>query len=158
MKIATVYLIGPSGVGKSGIAASVASALSRYHLDLDRACKGWEGNWPVCLSAIEGARLEHPEGVIVDIGAGTQHEAGGKLAAYLSSVQGKVILVTGDSMEVFGRNIAKTGWADRSYDEYLNTEYTSRQTLNDLASGTVKVMGCDWDAAVRASLGIVHEG
>src|SRR5258706_7765258 len=92
--VMTIYLIGPSGVGKTSCARWASTALFANHIDLDCECRGNEYNWPVCGRAL--AQLEHSADErqvlqIVDIGAGTQTLP--ELREYLARRQERIVLI-----------------------------------------------------------------
>ncbi len=156
-----VYLVGPSGVGKS----TAAEVLDRSEedvqiLDIDRDLSHTWSNW-----SILGARLASLHGeesdvhTVVDIGAGPQHFVP-ELPAFLSESRATVLLIWAPPEEVIFRNPVPK----RSPAEYLATEYESRTALYQLATSTVDVTGLAKDEAarkvvaeLRALLGLTRE-
>ena len=136
----TIYLIGPSGVGKTSCARRASRLPGVEHLDLDDLCRGNESNWMICgpvLTNIESRRRDSPFTLrIVDIGAGTQTLP--QLRDYLSGRRERVVLIWGPESEVVQRNPLGPG---RALDEYRQTEYLSRQFLYSIAPYTIDVTG-----------------
>ncbi len=135
----TIYLIGPSGVGKTSCASKASVSLLTKHIDTDCECRGFEYNWTVCNLAL--ARLEHSfvqrEVLqIIDIGAGTQTLP--ELRDYLAKRRERVVLLWAPESEVIRRNPLGPS---RELDEYRLTEYTSREDLYSIASHRINVSG-----------------
>ena len=135
----TIYLIGPSGVGKTSCARRASEVLGAQHIALDSLCRGNEFNWPVCCLAL--ARLESQTDTrdalrIVDIGAGTQTLP--ELRDYLLKRRQQVVLIWAPESEVVFRNPCGPS---RPLEEYRQTEYTSREDLYALALHRIKVEG-----------------
>ena len=114
----TIYLIGPSNVGKSTAAANLASSGLISHVNLDCELNRGRGDQNLDISvaqdwAIVGPLLEKFESLttspptLVDIGAGTQdrdrHHRDHKLENWLIERSDRVILIEGDSGTVFNR-------------------------------------------------------
>jgi len=135
-----IYLIGPSGVGKSGCARHAAEVLDRaVHADIDFMCRGREFDWPTCRDAI--CRVENRAGheklnVIVDIGAGPQCSP--ELREYLFPKRTQVVLIFGPPEEVVKRNPLGP---NRSIEEYRETEYARRIELYSVAAHSIDVGG-----------------
>jgi len=134
-----VYLIGPSGVGKTSCARRASEVLGVQYTALDSLCRRHEFNWQVCSVAL--ARLETQADTrdalhIVDIGTGTQTLP--ELWDCLLKRRDQVVLIWGPESEVVLRNPCGPG---RSLEECRQTEYTSRQDLYALASHRVDVGG-----------------
>jgi|CZKF01.1.fsa_nt_gi hypothetical protein len=126
-----IYLIGPSGVGKTSCACHAASMLKAEYRNLDKLCTGQQFNWNVCrhsLDSIESESRLNNAFYMVDIGAGTQCLP--DLLQYLIPRRQRVILIWAPPSEVIRRNPLG---ANRSREEYGRTEYISRKNLYSLA-------------------------
>ncbi len=126
-----IYLIGPSGVGKSSCARLAARSLPVEHVNLDELCRGRQFDWGFCHQVL--ARIERdfsPKDVlgIADIGAGIQCSP--ELQQYLSNRRDRVLLIFAPAPEVIARNPLGP---DRSLAEYLAREYSSRAGLYAIA-------------------------
>lgn len=144
-----VYLIGPSGVGKSAATRWLGSRLPNLRVfDLDQSCKDREGEWSAVSAELrEAERLAETEQVVVNIGAGTQHLLPTRLIDVLSGSRGFVVLIQALAEEVFYR---QPQGPTRRYEEFVETEYTKRAPLYAIAGQTVDVSGMDCAPAVRA--------
>jgi shikimate kinase len=136
-----IYLIGPSGVGKTNYARHAAAMLLATHRDLDKLCQGNQFNWSFCerrLKAIEReARSDHIA-YLVDIGAGAGTQCCAELVKYLEPRQQSVVLIYAPPSELIRRNPCGPG---RSPEEYEQTEYKSRRPLHGIATHSIDVSG-----------------
>jgi hypothetical protein len=132
-----IYLIGPSGVGKTSCARIASMLLDAQPHNMDELCKGREFDWPFCHDVL--ANLENQDHLgqttgIVDIGAGTQTLP--QLRDFLSARTSRVILFDAPPFEVIKRNPLGIG---RSPHEYESTEYVSRRDLYSTAARVLDV-------------------
>lgn len=91
-----LYLIGPSGVGKSACGQSAAAQLRVEICSLDILCRGRTNDWNFCQGELDRAELGSISSsgfVIIDIGAGTQHDCAQQLLSYLQPRQQRVMLI-----------------------------------------------------------------
>jgi hypothetical protein len=135
-----IYLIGPSGVGKTSYAKYARSVMSGVkHFDVDELCKGKQFNWSACCAQLESIRSylagEQLKGII-DIGAGTQTRP--ELREYLAQWREAVILVYATADEVINRNPLGP---QRDLAEFRSVEYDNRRDLYSVAEHTVDVSG-----------------
>ncbi len=135
-----IYLIGPSGVGKTSCAAHASKILNAHHHNLDVICSGHQFDWAFCVQELH--KLESAVGTvdlsIVDIGAGTQCLPG--LCEYLKCRRSAVIHLYAPSEEVLRRNPLGP---NRPLEEYNQTESTSRQPLYLAADHVVNITAND---------------
>lgn len=124
-----IYLIGPSGVGKTTCATAAAKSLGANICKLDELCRGRTNDWLFCrevmLRAVANCQQQN-DLTIIDIGAGTQHDCRGALLEFLLDRRHRALLIWAQPSEVIMRNPLGP---NRSTDEYLRTEYTSREQL-----------------------------
>ena len=136
-----IYLIGPSGVGKTHCARCAAAVLQLEHQVLDDLCHGRTNDWRHCeqvMKEIEGESEVSGRFTILDIGAGTQFDCTRQLEAYLSPRSQRVILICAPSAEVLGRNPCGP---NRPLEEYEQMEYRTRKTLYAVAEHVFDVSG-----------------
>ena len=143
----TVYLIGPSGVGKTTCARTASRVLPVKHIDIDSLCLRNAYDWSACRLVLAG--LEDPIDDpwilnLIDIGAGTQTLP--ELRDYLLKRREHVVLVWAPESEVIQRNPLGP---ERSRDEYHLTEYANRQQLYAIAPHRINVEGVDGAEAGR---------
>lgn len=141
-----VYLLGPSGVGKSNAVGLLRSQKPEFYVvDIDDEFRGQEFNW----AAIEPrmSQLHKLPGnerhVVVDVGAGTQTLPG--LYRFLQQAQVLVVVVTARPEEV----ILRQPIPNRALAEFRSTEYTARTPLFGLATLTIDVTGLTKKDAAR---------
>lgn len=147
-----IYLLGPSGVGKSNAASLLRLEKSGLHVvDLDDEFRGREFNWNAIgprLSRLHGSSSNESH-IVVDVGAGTQTLPG--LYAFFQQAQALVVVVTAQPEEV----ILRQPEPNRGLAEFVHTEYTTRTRLYRLAALTVDVSGlAKEDAAQTVTDGI----
>lgn len=147
-----VYLIGPSGVGKSSATRWLARVMPTLRVcDLDQSCEGRTGDWSavsaVLRAAEQDAGMEH---VVVDVGAGTQHDVPGALGDFLSESRGHVVLIWATAEEVFVRQPLGP---DRPYRQFVEMEYEGRARLYAMADRTADVSGIIEAAAAAQMVG-----
>jgi len=148
----TIYLIGPSGVGKSHCARYAATVLKAEHRELDELCAGHQFNWTVCNKALDEIEREARTNQafhIIDIGAGTQCLP--ELQQYLESRHQRVVLIYAPPPEVIRRNPMPT----RSSEEYEQTEFKTRERLYSTADHIVDVSGNSPDDAKARLAGFI---
>ncbi len=134
-----LYLIGPSGVGKSSCGRHAACVLPRVRFEsLDNLCKGQEFDWIACRCALDDleATADPELTVIIDIGAGTQTRP--ELVQYLDARAENTILLHAPPEEVIRRNPLGPS---RDILEFRQTEYASRRLLYKVARRVVDVTG-----------------
>lgn len=134
-----VYVIGPSGVGKTSCASRASEALEIECVHLDRLASGNQFNWSVCgslLAGLEHERAGSGSSCLVDVGAGTQCLP--ELQHYLGTRPNRVILVWGPDLEVLQRNPMGPS---RALEEFRQMEYISRESLYSLANHRIEVGG-----------------
>jgi len=134
-----IYLIGPSGVGKSSLAEKAANHfLCCVHKDIDEICKSKEFDWQTCEKTfleIEKEEEKDPSKTyIINIGAGSQTRP--ELNNFLKSPRRDVVLVWAPPEEALKRNPLGP---NRSLEEYKETEYRLRQCLYSLVDSTSTV-------------------
>jgi shikimate kinase len=122
-----IYLIGPSGIGKSTQAAKAGEYFGVQVKSIDAICKGKEFEWNFCRKTLKGIEKDKSS-CIVDIGGGTQTLAG--LTRFLSDKTNRVVLLIADPSELILWNPLGPG---RNQAEFESTEYTSRKELYFLA-------------------------
>jgi hypothetical protein len=149
-----VYLVGPSGVGKSNAVFRLRTEHPELAvLDLDEDFNGRESDWGAIgprLSSLheQGASSSH---VVVDVGAGTQTRP--ELTEFLRHLGARVLLVTAPPEQVILRQPLGGG---RDPVEFEMTEYTTRRELFSLASVAVDVTGLTQDeAAGRVAVAVI---
>ena len=134
-----IFLIGPSGVGKTSCARHASVVLRAEHIDLDVLCTGRQFDWHFCQQVLDDLESQTYIGGavgIVDIGAGIQCSP--ELRQYLVQRQDRVVLIFAPALEVIRRNPCGP---DRSPEEYKAIEYESRQDLYSAAVHVVDVLG-----------------
>ena len=136
-----IYLIGPSGVGKTTCALAAAAAFNANLCKLDDLCRGRTNDWDFCREAILRAE-NNDEGNqrldIIDVGAGTQHDRNRELADFLRIRRNQAMLIWAPPAEVIKHNPLGP---QRNFDEYLRTEYTSREVLYSIPSHRLDISG-----------------
>jgi hypothetical protein len=143
-----VYLLGHSGVGKSNaIGLLGASRLDISVIDIDEELqRRFVDDWTIVgarLASIQSdARLGH---AVVDLGAGYQHNLQHQLIRVFREVDAFVVVVTAPPEEVIRRQPVQ----NRSMDEFIQTEYTSRKDLFSCARCTIDVGGLNEDESAR---------
>jgi shikimate kinase len=155
-----IYLIGPSGVGKSTCASHAEKVLKAEHRSLDRLWSGRTNDWAYCCRQFLAAEAEEPSAqvtIIVDIGAGTQFDCTRQLEQYLTTRRQRVVLVHVPPEALLQRNDST-----RSLDEFSRTEYDTRAKLYGLAAHKLEVTGKSQEGAkayfaeyVRKTFGVV---
>jgi shikimate kinase len=139
IKLMLLYLIGPSGVGKTSCGRHAAFVFPRVRFEsLDDLCKGQEFDWIACRRALDGLEAATAPGltVIIDIGAGTQTRP--ELVQYLAARAENTILLHAPPEEVIRRNPLGPS---RDIWEFRQTEYASRRLLYRVAGHVVDVTG-----------------
>lgn len=145
MGIRTIFVVGPSSVGKSELAKHAHDALGIDVFDLDAEFKGAERDWP----PIERRLLELEKAgtpVLVDMGAGTQDRP--ELRAFLRQRRDQLVLVWDDWQNAFARNVAAGHRGSGHAAQYLAWEIQGKRDLYDLvpANQRVERAGRDVDA------------
>lgn len=150
-----IYLIGPSGVGKSVLVTKASDVFSQVMPKrIDELCKGYEFNWKICeatLLDIEN-KVKKSKICIIDIGAGTQTIQ--ELQNFLRPRSKNVVLIYGLPKEVLPRNPLG---CDRDPQEFFNTEYLLRRDLYSLAVSIVDVSGKDKKEAEDQFISFLQE-
>jgi shikimate kinase len=134
-----LYLIGPSGVGKTSCGRHAACVFPRVRFEsLDKLCKGHEFDWIACRRALDDLEATTVPllTVIIDIGAGTQTRP--ELVQYLAARAENTILLHAPPEEVIRRNPLGP---NRDILEFRQTEYASRRLLYQVARRVVDVTG-----------------
>src|SRR5665213_1990478 len=141
-----IYLLGHSGVGKSNAISELRSSrLDIAVIDLAVACANHEFDWDVVgplLSQLH-ATTDDATDLVVDVGAATQ-----TIPEFLEFTQegpAPVVVITAPADEVILRQPVQ----GRHLDEFIDTEYTKRQDLFDLAVLTVDVAGLTRQVSAR---------
>jgi hypothetical protein len=141
-----IYLLGPSGVGKSNAAQLLRSDQPELDVvDLDAEFTGHEFDWDVIEPRVAQLHQQPVDGqpVVVDVGAGTQTLS--SFSAFLQGNRARVIVVTASPDQV----VLRQPIPERDLREFIATEYVARQQLYCLAVVTVDVTGLGKEAAAR---------
>lgn len=141
-----IYLVGPSGVGKSNAVQLLRSNQPQLDvLDLDAEFPARQFDWHVIEPRLTQLHQQSVDGrhVVVDVGAGTQTLS--DLSAFLRSVRALVIVVTAPPEQV----VLRQPIPQRRLDEFITTEYAARRQLYGLAAVTVDVTGLGREAAAQ---------
>ena len=141
MAAEALFLIGPSGVGKTTCASAAVETINAKLYKVDDLCRGRTNDWRFCqeaMLAVEANNLLQDELKIIDIGAGTQHDCNRELSEFLKARRPRVILIWAPAEEVIKRN---PNGPDRRPDEYLSTEYASREQLYSVAAHRLDITG-----------------
>jgi shikimate kinase len=136
-----LYLIGPSGVGKATCAAAAVETINAKLYELDDLCRGRTNDWSFCqetMLSVEASDQFKDQLEIIDVGAGTQHDCTRALSDFLKARRDRVILIWAPAAEVIKRNPLGQ---HRRPDEYLSTEYTSREELYSVAPHKLDITG-----------------
>ncbi len=153
----TIYVLGPSGVGKTHCAGYAATILRAEHRDLDALCKWRESDWACCQRAFDGIESEaklRQVFISIDIGAGTQRNRSLELQQYLMPRRQHVVLVWAPPSEVIRR---KCQWPGRLPEEFEQTEYKTRDPLYSIATHKVDVSCKSRDEAKAQFARYIHE-
>lgn len=142
-----IYLIGPSGVGKS----SAVALLHDEHpeilvIDIDSEYLFKGISWDVIQNRLItlGERQADDGHVVVDIGASAQ--VWSALHTFLQETKANGLLVIAPPEEVILRNPLGP---DRDFPGFMQMEYVERADLYELASATVDVTGLDRHEAAQ---------
>ena len=136
-----IYLIGPSGVGKTTCALAAVAAFNAELHKLDDLCRGRTSDWHFCkgvMLRIEASDERHEHLNIIDVGAGTQHDCNRELSDFLRIRRDQAILNWASPAEVIKRNPLGP---HRNPVEYLRTEYASREQLYSMPSHRLDISG-----------------
>ncbi len=138
-----IYLIGPSGAGKTTCATEAAQVLDIEHRELDVICKGRTNDWEYCQRALLHIEDGGREGsLILDIGAGTQNDCTRELEQYLTPRSKNVILITMPPGELHVRKNE-----GRSLEDFKHIEYDTRTELYAIPAQRLDVTGKSKDEA-----------
>jgi hypothetical protein len=154
----TLFVIGPSSVGKSSAASYAAAELGAHAIDSDdplrHVPRPW--GWSLVASVIHQAEQETEGFLILVIGAGAQADATGPLAEYLRARSGATLLMIAGPSEVHERN-ERAHRIGRSLPDFTRHEYWERADiyaaagqLLDVSSMTEEETGKAFVALVRA--------
>lgn len=154
-----LYLVGPSGVGKSSACRLLRSSRPDITvIDVDEEFNRCSfDDWSVVGPWLSSLHNDRPVAaqLVVDIGAGYQHFLGQRLVRFLHEVQAFVVLITAPPEGVIARQPVK----GRAMAEFVHTEYTSRRDLYACADSAIDVRGLGQEDAerkvVNALLGIL---
>jgi len=141
-----VYVIGPSGVGKSTAVQLLVSQHPDVELfDIDEA--GVWGDWTQLEPQLSEVHAKDSADVkiVVDVGAGAQHFCP-ELGSFPLGEEATVLLVFAPPEQVHPRN---PSGPSRDFNEFVKTEYTSRQALYEVAEPRVDVSDLTEDAAAQ---------
>jgi shikimate kinase len=135
-----IYLIGPSRVGKTSCAKYAAEILEAEHRDLDELCeRRHTADWGYCQERFDDAERESQASgtlIIVDLGAGTQHDCTLALQSYLESRRERVFLIYASMEEVLLR------YSNRTREDLEEKEYSpARERLYRSAPHRLDVSG-----------------
>lgn len=163
-----IYLLGPSGVGKTTIADRLAEQCDVQHKDLDRllahchparqrieVAQDWSIVGPL-LEALDTSDAADP--LVVTLGAGTQDidraRSDRRLEEWLQARANRVIFLKGSPDEIFARSVAHVDHRDR----FDCLEYgPDRLRLYAIAQTAVDIGGLTLDEAVRCVGDAVRE-
>ncbi len=129
-----IYLLGPSGVGKSNAVQLLRSDQPQLDIvDLDADFPGRQFDWHAIEPRLAQLHQQPVDGrhVVVDVGAGTQTLS--EFSAFLRGAGALVIVVTAPPEQV----VLRQPIPNRRVDEFITTEYATRQQLYGLAAVTV---------------------
>lgn len=143
----TLYLIGPSGVGKTTCADAAVERINAKHYKLDDLCRRRTNDWHFCQQVMRDAEASNKtQGhlKIIDIGAGTQHDCNRELVEYLNARRDSAMLIWAPDSEVIMRNPLGS---NRNQEEYRRTEYTSRDRLYSIPAHRIDISGMSTDEA-----------
>jgi shikimate kinase len=149
-----IYLLGPSGVGKSNAANLLQLQKTEFSMvDIDEEFRGREFDWNAIrprLSQLHEQSVNDSR-IVVDVGAGTQtlHD----LYKFLQKSQALVVVVTAPPEEV----ILRQPICNRELAEFVRTEYTTRAALFGLAKLTIDVGGLAGKEAAQKVVDQIHE-
>jgi hypothetical protein len=141
-----IYLLGPSGVGKSNAVQLLRSDQPQLDIvDLDADFPGRQFDWHAIEPRLAQLHQQPVDGrhVVVDVGAGTQTLS--EFSAFLRGAGALVIVVTAPPEQV----VLRQPIPNRRVDEFITTEYATRQQLYGLAAVTVDVTGLGKEAAAQ---------
>lgn len=150
-----VYVLGPSGVGKSTLAREAARHLQGVQfIDIDHEIRArwpmlyshtgnkWEEFFNKAMGLIENNVNGSEQGLLlVDLGAGCLEAS--SCCRFLTNVD-QVVLVWAPATEVYARHQTIRGgyWKGRSLEDFTKAEYgSSRTDIYSIAKHTVQVGG-----------------
>jgi hypothetical protein len=141
-----IYLIGPSGVGKSNAVCLLRSQAPEVDVvDIDAEFPGQQFDWDAIrpfLTQLHRLPADKHH-TVVDVGAGTQTLS--EFYDFLREEQPPIVVVFAPHTEVIHRQPVH----NRCLEEFLETEYTKRASLYGLATVTVDVAGLSTDESAR---------
>jgi broad-specificity NMP kinase len=143
-----IYLIGPSGVGKSTACKILEERGLAHHYDLDAVLRSLYPTqrritvaqyWPVVKKVLEGIEAKATTNtVLVDIGAGTQdmgRQGKPQFEQWLKARSDQVIFLDSEPVDVFAQN---RYYARSQYNEFFDAEFgVDRLRLYGIARSTV---------------------
>jgi len=157
-----IYLIGPSGVGKSELGKSTGgTSNSISYIDLDEIMKKrdptlfchngsrWQEFWELAKNCLRELEKQYADGLcLIDSGAGCLMA---KDALSYFTTQKMVVLIQDSPVNSFSRARARTGgyWSNRSLDDYTKEEYSDeRKRFYKAATHKVDITDLNKDDAV----------
>lgn len=137
-----LYIVGPSGVGKTTTARAVAREGFADALDLDHECDP-VGSWPEIETLLVGEQAATME--LLVIGAGTQAAFTSELLKFFARRRNSLVALLAEPAEVYEREPLRNS---RSLPRYVATEFSPhRLALYTAATHRVNVQAGGFERA-----------